>query len=572
MSESIVISAEDWQGGMADGPNLGVAMLKNIAIDALTGALVPQYAPTQLNQPSSTQTFTWNTGTNSGTVGGAFAAMVTGQAVTVSTTGGLPSGLVANTTYYIIRLSSSSFQLASTLANALATSPISVTTTGTGVQTMATIDLGTVMSIVNAGAYQFVQDSNGRVWYNISQTSILYLVTGNTLTNAAGNGIIGFKVSDGSASYLFVFRNAVVDVLDVSTNAKINDPVGNSSWSSAWQNLNSSSGSGATHYAIVGQDNIIYFTDSRYVGSILEKPGSVFAPGTPATYTFNNQALRLPQGEIAAWLEQLGLNLLTAGQTYNQIYPWDRVSVSFGFPLICPEAQIFRLQNIGNTVYILAGNRGNVYKTQGYVVTIARKLSEYMTMGASNATQITWGGIGSKNGALIFGVSCASNSANSGVYMLFPDGRLTLDNQLFQGGAAVPALLTPTSQFYLLGGAGELSTVSTSRYGSLSKSIIQSKLYHVGSKTEKASFSQVELQLNQPSTNGSQVRIGYRPDTVSAFTVLATFTMDGTNTSFQTDTLSNPLTDLENVQFQAELSGSGDGGNALAVMSININP
>jgi hypothetical protein len=51
----------------------------------------------------------------------------TGLAVQVSTTNTLPSPLVANTTYYIIRVSATLISFASTLANAVAGTPIALT-------------------------------------------------------------------------------------------------------------------------------------------------------------------------------------------------------------------------------------------------------------------------------------------------------------------------------------------------------------------------------------------------------------------------------------------------------------
>jgi microcystin-dependent protein len=63
---------------------------------------------------------------------------VQGQAVTLTTTGTLPAGLATSTTYYVIRISSTSIKLASSQANADAASPsaIDITNTGSGVHTI----------------------------------------------------------------------------------------------------------------------------------------------------------------------------------------------------------------------------------------------------------------------------------------------------------------------------------------------------------------------------------------------------------------------------------------------------
>lgn len=59
-----------------------------------------------------------------------------GQAVTLTTTGTLPSGLSLATTYYIIRASATTIQFATSQANANAGTPIDITTQGSGIHTI----------------------------------------------------------------------------------------------------------------------------------------------------------------------------------------------------------------------------------------------------------------------------------------------------------------------------------------------------------------------------------------------------------------------------------------------------
>lgn len=82
-----------------------------------------------------TTTFTADAGTDVLTVA-ANNSLYTGEPVTVSTTGGLPGGLAAVTTYYVIRTASTTLRLATSLANAHAGTYIDITSTGTGVHTM----------------------------------------------------------------------------------------------------------------------------------------------------------------------------------------------------------------------------------------------------------------------------------------------------------------------------------------------------------------------------------------------------------------------------------------------------
>lgn len=77
-----------------------------------------------------------NTSTDALTVASNNTKFVTGMAVVLTTTGGAPGGLTAGNTYYVIRASSTTVKLASSLANAQNGTQIDITSQGTGVHTL----------------------------------------------------------------------------------------------------------------------------------------------------------------------------------------------------------------------------------------------------------------------------------------------------------------------------------------------------------------------------------------------------------------------------------------------------
>ena len=83
--------------------------------------------------PSST--FTVVAGTDVGTAAST-VLLETGTPFQFSSTTTLPAGLSTNTTYYMIFQSSTTFKVATTLANALAGTAVDITDTGTGTHTM----------------------------------------------------------------------------------------------------------------------------------------------------------------------------------------------------------------------------------------------------------------------------------------------------------------------------------------------------------------------------------------------------------------------------------------------------
>jgi len=71
----------------------------------------------------------------------------TGLKVQVTTAGTLPVGIVALTDYFVIRLTADTYSLASSYANAVAGTPITVTTQGVGVQTVTPVALAATVKI-----------------------------------------------------------------------------------------------------------------------------------------------------------------------------------------------------------------------------------------------------------------------------------------------------------------------------------------------------------------------------------------------------------------------------------------
>ena len=78
----------------------------------------------------TTDTMTWTSTTNRP------SNILTGTRIQVSTTTTLPSPLVAATNYYYIKVTDSTFKLATSYANAVAGTAINITTTGTGTHTL----------------------------------------------------------------------------------------------------------------------------------------------------------------------------------------------------------------------------------------------------------------------------------------------------------------------------------------------------------------------------------------------------------------------------------------------------
>lgn len=88
-------------------------------------------------------TFTADAGTNVCTLPAGFDMPNTGDVVLVDTSGTLPAPLATSTGYFIIRLTATTYKLATTYANAIAGTPvIDITTAGTGTHSWTPVTVG----------------------------------------------------------------------------------------------------------------------------------------------------------------------------------------------------------------------------------------------------------------------------------------------------------------------------------------------------------------------------------------------------------------------------------------------
>lgn len=109
------------------------------AIDDTSISAAANACDVRITAPSFSDIFTVNTTTEALT----FSQPIpidTGDGVKVSSTATVPSPLVAGTTYYAIKVTDTSYQLATTMANAFAGTAIDLTSAGSGQHTLAQVN------------------------------------------------------------------------------------------------------------------------------------------------------------------------------------------------------------------------------------------------------------------------------------------------------------------------------------------------------------------------------------------------------------------------------------------------
>lgn len=522
------IAISGWENGIGESPHSGLANMVNINNDSQPGIALCNHKLTAVtSEPITNRAFTGSSATNTisytGTEPGAYRAITVAGA-------SLPTGLTAGTIYYIGGSGSPVNLYSDPYLNNV------VTMTGNGSGTFSTVNMGTLKNwaIYNRTGLYFILDSNGRVWSNAAYG--FNLISGNTLTNAAGNGIEVYK------DYVFVFRNNKVDVYGPLTSAGASR-----AWTNDWQTLNTADGKENSHFAKVGQDDILYWCDGMYLGSLAQTVGRTFDPATAGTYTFTSKALTLPSFEIANCLEEQLTNLIIGTTTSNYLYSWDRTSTSFTIPIPMPEIGTYQMININKIVYILSGRRGNVYFTNGSSVNLLKSLPKYST--GTPYPYIVWGDIMSLNNNVCFGVKALSSSASvtslsaSGIYAIqLSVGQLgqTVAGAIRHKGSPSAGnyngnILIPKNDglTYYVGwyngtyGGIDILDTSTPTFYSNYESYIETDIIPIGTAYQPKTFNTIEIKLDTPLVSGEKVRVSARSDLNASYTQIFECTTAG---------------------------------------------
>lgn len=480
------ITASPFVGGFSD--------IRNVDISTRPGSARLNFNLQSALPSTASATFTANTGTDIITTSASLEYNGHGagfQAVTVASTGTLPSPLAAATTYYVVEQTPTSYKLATSLLNANAGTTIDITTAGTGTHTLTVIKMG----IVKYEVYDpfnnvyFIQDSNGRVWTNAyggSSFDIWHLVSGNTLTAANGNGLINFN------NYLLAFRDGAIDVYGNLTTITIGDPT---KWTNSWKAIFDGGGvfDHVPFYAPI--NGLVYWAEYKVtngatnvpsgtsgLGSLIQVDLKVFDPSDSTTFTFTSGvnaglfSLQLPTYHKITSIILFGATL-ELGTNQNLVYPWDTISATFALPIIMPESNITGMTNIGNLLFVACGMRGNIYVYNGYTTQKLVQIPLYISGIPQNSIIIS--SLTKHNGKLYFCVGC---KGCSGVWSVVPEtGILNFEHEVSLGtygtnNALIMGGLFSLSSDLLLVGWEDLDSTT---FG-LDANLVQGKYYQTG--------------------------------------------------------------------------------------------
>lgn len=277
--------------------------------------------------------------------------------------------------------------------------------------------------------------------------------------------------------------------------------------------------------------------------------------GTP-TLVFTNQRLTLPGFEIAQCMAEIG-NLIVVGCAGSTIYPWNQSDNLPSSIISLPEANVPSITTVHQMAYIPAGNKGNIYITDGSVASLVTTVPDYCagvpgTPASYIEPTFSWGDFMYLRGRVFFSIldQTSTKAGNcGGVWSFVPTQNfyvgqdvgiaLHLENQNSYGTYnGLATVLIPKQnqnkiapQYF----SGWESSISSPLYGidatgtgtnASSVVVIESDYIPAGTMLQKKTFKQFEYKLAAPLTTGESVSFKYRQNLTDAWSSFGTLNTD----------------------------------------------
>lgn len=445
--------------------------------------------------------------------------LVANDTVVFATTGALPTGLTAGTTYYVIAagLTADAFQVSTSQGGS------AVNTTGT-----------------QSGTHTF-----------------------KPTLGMAGQGLAIWK------GYVFVARAARLDVYSGST------------WTNNWKTIDSDALWHPMF--VSKNDSMLYGGAGKYVFSVEELTTFAPATAASFTFTSQaldlppNYRIKC----IEELGNNLMLGTWQGTNVYDlrvaDIFPWDRSASSFGQPITLNDFGVHALLNTGNSLIVLAGIDGQVYLSDGVgAVPVAQIPQSIADISGGKYLDFYPGAICNWKRKVYFGVSSggtATSIAGMGVYSLTrtSKGNILVNEHLISTGSdgdgeivKIGALVPVTRDNLLIGWqdatAYGIDNITVGSYATTYTGYFTSPLYRVGTSNHTRKFQEVEINLARPLRSNEGIKLSYRSDLTASFTDFltwdyATYAGELSHTTI----LSKPTFDIpasELLQIKVSLTGT----------------
>jgi hypothetical protein len=221
--------------------------------------------------------------------------------------------------------------------------------------------------------------------------------------------------------------------------------------------------------------------------------------------------------------------------------------------------------NILNNIYLFAGNKGNIYVSNGYSIKRFVKMPDYIAGVVDPAWYV--GGIMQHRQRPYFQMLAKNSQTGAnimaGIFSLDLDtGALNMENE-FSGGLN-PAGMVSTGvliddnslainydKYYAAYGAtaSKIDYNDTTLYSN-NEVVIETDIVPIGTHFQNRTFQSAEFKLDQPLRSGDSISLYARPSLSADYTLIGTTTTQTLSGGFQT----MPIEKLQWIQFKVTMS------------------
>ena len=280
--------------------------------------------------------------------------------------------------------------------------------------------------------------------------------------------------------------------------------------------------------------------------------------GGASTITWSGQRVNLPFFEVAQCLVEVG-NTVVIGCRSNYLYPWNQIDVLPANIIPLPESNVRSMVTVNNMAYVFAGNKGNIYVTNGNTASVVITVPDYCAGIAGTKSSyiepyFIWGGAMFCRGRVFFSIQdqTATKAGNCGgiwsfvptqnLYTGMQDTGIALRQEHISSYGTyngMSILLLPATnqqgigiQFF----SAWASSIASPTYGidftgtfpRNYPTIIETDIVPTGTTLNKRTFKQIEYKLSTPLLAGETVTIKYRQNSTDAWVSCGTAIVEST--------------------------------------------
>ena len=509
-----------------------------------------------------------------GTTSTTLPKLVVNDSITFTTTGTLPASLVVGTTYFIASVNSSYITISATVGG----SEINLSSDGTGIQTA--IDTSNPLPLGNISTFSY----SGLIAGVTSFTLESYDDPHGTTITSFWKGVTGtYVLTLGTLSLPIILTNN-------SNSIGLLSPFVYSALGFSFIQIIDPN---VTNYrAYVSKvDGSLYFANGQFLGRIaaVSSPNVAFNPGLTSTYSVSYGVTALPEQHKDSIVDMTDLNkeLIVAGQ--KDTYTWDYQSSATSSPSPVGE-QIVRIKNILNNIYITAGQKGNLYISNGYSSQLLCKIPDFI----AGVIDPVWsfGGMMTHRSKLFFQALAQTPSGTNilaGIFSLIVSPPII-------GDSAAGIIMESQNSYGLTPSTGTLSsgilidnspssTGYDSYYSAWSNGAslggidynnttlwdnfeptIETDIIPIGTILDKKTFGNIEFKLDRPMASGDSIQMYWRPSLSDSYTLMGT-----TSTTLLSGYYPSNISQSQWAQFKIQMKCASSNSSFIPLREVRLH-